>query len=189
MAPYHPDLPNFTRILHDHQCVIDISPRLCGVLPEPPLVAYCRPPNLRDLLVRAAYGQTKEAYRGNSQCQQPCCKTCPHMKTGTLFCSKTTGERFCVKAIADCRTRNVVHLIECKKCAIQYIGETENALRVRLTGHRSDIKHRRTDRPVAKHFSLPDHSMEDLSIMVIQKIYRKDTNYRRRKESHWIETI
>ena len=46
-----------------------------------------------------------------------------------------------------------------------------------------------TDRPMAKHFSLPDHSMEDLSIMVIEKIYRKDTDHRRRKESHWIEMI
>ena len=113
----------------------------------------------------------------------------PHMKTGTSFCSRTTGEWFRVKATTYFLTRNVVYLIECKKCAIQYFGETENALRVRLTGHRSDIKHRRIDRPVAKHYSLPDHSMEDSSIMVIEKIYREDTDHRRRKESHWIETI
>ena len=111
------------------------------------------------------------------------------MKTGTSFGRKTTDEQFHVKATADCRTRNVVYLIECKKCAIQYIGETENALRICLTGHQSDIKHRRTNRPVAKHFSLPDHSMHDLSIMVIKKIYREDTDHWRQKESHWIETI
>ena len=131
----------------NRQCVIDVSPRLRGALPEPLLVAYRRPPNLRDLLVRAAHCQTKEAYRGNSQCQQPRCKTGPHIKTGTSFSIKTTGERLCVKETADCRTRNVVYLylIECKKCAIRYVGETENALCVRLTGHRSDIKHRRID--------------------------------------------
>ena len=71
----------------------------------------------------------------------------------------------------------VSYLIECKKSAIQYFGETENALRVLLTGCQSDVKHRRTDRPVAKHFLLPDQSMEDLSIMVIEKIYREDTDY------------
>ena len=111
------------------------------------------------------------------------------MKTGTSFCSRTTGEWFSVKATTDCQTRNVVYIIECKKCAIQYVGETENALCIRLTGHRLDIKHRQIDRPVAKHFSLRDHSMKDLSIMVIEKIYREDTDYQRRKESHWIETI
>ena len=146
------------------------SPPLLPPITRAPFVSYRHPPNLRDLLVRAAYGQeTKEAYRGNSQCQQPRCKTCPHMKTGTSFCNKTMGKRFRVKATADCRTRNVVYLI----------GQTENALRVCLTGHRLDIKHRQTDRPVAKHFSLPDHSMEDLSIMEIEKIYREDTDYRR----------
>ena len=76
-----------------------------------------------------------------------------------------------------------------QKCAVQYVGETENALRVRLTGHRSDINHRRTDRPVARHFSQPDHSIHDLTIMVIEKIHREDSNHRKRKESHWIELL
>ena len=89
----------------------------------------------------------------------------------------------------DCRTRNVVYLIECAKCSIQYIGETENALRVRLTGHRSDISHHRLDRPVALHFNQPHHSLKDLTIMVIEKIYREDAQLRRQKERYWIETI
>ena len=112
-----------------------------------------------------------------------------HIKTGTVFNSTTTGAQFRAKATADCGTSNVVYLIECRRCAIQYVGETENALHVRLTGHRSDIKHRRIEKPVAKHFSLPDHSMEDLKLMVIEKIHREDSEYRKRKESRWIEMI
>ena len=189
VVTFHPDLPHLTHILNDYQCVISTSPRLSGALPKPPLVAYRRPPNLRDLLVRAAYGQVRETYKGNDQCQQPRCKTCAHIKMGTTFRSTTTGQRFRVRATADCRTRNVVYLIECKKCAIQYVGETDNALRVRLTGHRSDINHHRTDRPVAQHFTLPDHSIKDLTIMVIEKIHREDINHRKRRESHWIEMI
>ena len=94
-----------------------------------------------------------------------------------------------MKATADCRTKNVVYLIECAKCSIQYVGETENALRVRLTGHRSDINHQRLDRPVAHHFNQPHHSLKDLTIMIIEKIYREDANFRKLKESYWIETI
>ena len=189
VVTFHPDLPHLTRILRDHQCVIDISPRLKGALPKCPLVAYRRPPNLRDILVRAAFKQQRETYKGNSPCKHPRCKTCAHIKTGTMFNSTTTGAQFRVKATADCGTSNVVYLIECRRCAIQYVGETENALRVRLTGHRSDIKHRRIEKPVAKHFSLPDHSMEDLKIMVIEKIHREDGEYRKQKESRWIEMI
>ena len=169
-----------------HQCYPTTT--RCVTEP-PPIVAYEHHPNLMDLLVRAAYGQTKETYSGNSQWQQPSYKTRHHIKTGTSFCSRTTGELFRVKATADCRTRNVVHLIKYKKYTIQYIGETENALCGRLTGHRSGIKQCRTVRSVAEHLSLPDYSMEDLSIMVTDKIYGEHTDYWRRKESHWIEII
>jgi len=31
------------------------------------------------------------------------------------------------------------------------------------------------EKPVAAHFNLPGHSMEDLTIMVIEKIWREDT--------------
>ena len=142
VVTYHPDLPHLTRVLHNNQCIINMSTRLKGALPKPPLVAYRRPPNLRNLLVRATYGQVKQTHKGNSQCQQSRCKACAHIKIGTTFRSTTTGERFQVKATADCRTRNVVYLIECKMCAIQYVGKTENALHIQLTGHRSDINHR-----------------------------------------------
>ena len=106
-----------------------------------------------------------------------------------MFNSIITGARFHMKATADYGTSNVVYLSECRRCAIQYVGETENALRVRLTGHRSDLKHRRIEKPVAKHFSLPDHSMEDLKVMVIEKIHREDSEYRKRKEIRWNKMI
>ena len=189
VVTFHPDLPPLTRILRNNQCVINTSPRLRGALPEPPLVAYRRPPNLRNFLVRAAYGQKRATHEGNSRCNQPRCKTCAHIRTGTTLRSTTTGERFRVKATANCLTRNVVYVLECTKCSIQYVGETENALRVRLTGHRSDIRHRRTEKPVARHFNLVDHSINDLTIMVIETIHREDTEYRKRKERYWIETL
>ena len=192
VVTFHPDLPHLMRILRDHQCVIDISPRLREALPKCPLVAYHHPPNLRDLLVREAFKQQREMYKGNSPCtpcKHPHCKTCIHIKTGITISSTITGTRFCVKATACCGTSNVVYLIECRQCAFQYVGETGNALHVRLTGHRSEINHRRIKKPVAKHFSLPDYSMDNLKVMVIEKIHREDSEYRKWKESCWIEMI
>ena len=105
------------------------------------------------------------------------------------FNSSVTGKIYQVKATANCKTSNVVYLIECKKCRKQYVGETENALHVRMNGHRSDIKHRRLEKPVAKHFNSTGHSLEDLSIYVIEKIHREEANFRKAKESHWIQTL
>ena len=181
VVTFHPDLPFLTHILRNNQCIIITSPRLWGALPEPPLVAYCRPPNLRDFLVRSAHGQKKETYEGNSQCHQPHGKTCAHIRTGTTFRSTTTGERFQVKATTNCQTRNVVYVIV---CTIQYVGKTENTLRVRLMGHWSDIRHKRTEKPVARHLNLVDHSSNNLTIMVIETIHREDAEHRKRKESY-----
>ena len=60
----------------------------------------------------------------------------------------------------------------------------ENALYVRLTEHQSDISHQQVERPVSRHFILPGHSLQDLSIMVIEKIHRDDTDFRSGKETH-----
>ena len=57
---FHSDLPHLKCILHQYQCVIDTSPRLKKALASLPLVAYRHPPNLKDPLIRATFGQTKE---------------------------------------------------------------------------------------------------------------------------------
>ena len=106
-----------------------------------------------------------------------------------MFHSMTTSESFHVKATANCQTRNVVYITESTICSIQYVGRTENALRICLMGHRSDIRHKHMEKPVAKHLNLVDHSINDLIIMVIEMIHREVAEYRRRKESHWIEMI
>ena len=62
----------------------------------------------------------------NSRYQQSHCITCTHIKTGTTICSTTTGKTFRVKATADYCTKNVVYVIECTKCATQFIREIEN---------------------------------------------------------------
>ena len=53
---------------------------------------------------------------------------------------------------------------------MQYVGETENALHIRMNGHRSDITTKKLDKPVAAHFNQPYHSLEDLRVMGIEKI-------------------
>ena len=96
---------------------------------------------------------------------------------GTTFSSTTTGKWFCVKATMDCGNGNMVYLIECKRCAIQYVEETESTLHIRLKGHRLDIKHHGIEKPVAKHFTLLDHPLEDLTITVNEMIHREDSEY------------
>ena len=83
----------------------------------------------------------------------------------------------------------MVYVIECKKWNKQYDGEMENALHMRMNGHQSDIKHQHLKKPVAAHFNSEGHSLQDLSIFVIEQIHREEASYRRAKESYWIQTL
>ena len=47
----------------------------------------------------------------------------------------------------------------CKKCGLQYVGETENTLHARMNGHRSDIRTRKTEKPVAVYFCQQNHTI------------------------------
>ena len=51
----------------------------------------------------------------------------------------------------------------CKKYnnkKIKYVGQTQNQLRIRTVCHKYDIRHE-VDTPVANHFKLPGHSLEE----------------------------
>ena len=54
--------------------------------------------------------------------------------------------------MVHCKTSNIIYLIEGQKCKKQYVGEMENALHLRLNGHRSDYYGQLADKPVAVHF-------------------------------------
>ena len=55
---------------------------------------------------------------------------------------------------------------------MQYIGETENALHIRMNGHCSGIT---TKKVGFFHFNQPGHTPEDLRVMGIVKIYNGNT--------------
>ena len=37
----------------------------------------------------------------------------------------------------DCDSKNVIYLVSCKKCRLQYVGSTTTDLRIRFRNHKS----------------------------------------------------
>ena len=136
---------------------------------------------------------TKGIRNGNRPCNTKGCVTCRHIKTTDTFQSTVTKRSYKVRTSATCKTKGTVYLIQCKRCRKQYVGMTKNALHIRLTGHRYDIRNMKTQKSaVAKHFNLRGHSMKDLTVMVIEKIPEGDVQTRRGCEKHerkWIGTL
>ena len=69
---------------------------------------------------------------------------------------------------------------------MQYVGMTTRALHERFNDHRSDIRLKKQT-PIAEHFNLPDHSMEDLTIMIIDQ--EDNVKKLRERERYWINEL
>ena len=83
---YDPRLPSLPNIVKKHwRTMIDSDPHLKEVFPLPPLVAYKRPKNIRDKIIRSkipttAQKRPKRVVPGMSRCNQ--CPICPFVKEG-----------------------------------------------------------------------------------------------------------
>ena len=106
------------------------------------------------------------------------------------FTSHKTGQVFKMKFAASCKSSNIVHLISCRRCGPQYVGETGQELHCRINGHRSDIRHRRTEESlVAEHFNGAGHTLADLTVVAIDQLYSHDACICKILESRWIRTL
>jgi hypothetical protein len=196
VVTYHPRLPYLDGIIRKHWSIINSHPRLHKAFPELPIISYRRPPNLKDSLVRAKVNSkhklpsTPES-SGCRPCQKPRCKNCAYIQTTNIFKNKSQTTCFDIRQESTCATNNVVYLIECNICGIQYVGETGNAIRQRMCNHRSTVKHaiRHMDKPVAAHFSLPGHSVKDIKGTVIECLGSQSKFRRQHREKFWIATL
>ena len=135
----------------------------------------CFPKNLKYLLVRATLTSTPSESPGNYPCGVSRCKTCPVLRVTDEFSSQKTGQSYKVKFCASCKFFNIVYLSTCRRCGLQYMGETSQPPHARINGHWSDIAHRRTDvSPVAEHFNSSGHSVSNMTVMVIELSSSRD---------------
>ena len=87
----------------------------------------------------------------------------------------------------------LIYLITCKRCTKQYIGKTTTSLYTRFNNTRSDTKIYTTERgkslPIAHHFNLPDHTINDAQLMAIEKIHNHREQTILYRESFWINKL
>ena len=68
------------------------------------------------------------------------CATCPYISDGlTHFTFFSTGETHPIKSNLTCETKNLIYMIKCNRCNLQYIGETKRPLKGRFNEHRRTI--------------------------------------------------
>jgi len=105
------------------------------------------------------------------------CKTCPYVYKDRVAVSHITKMGFCFKNLIDvtydCALNNVIYLIECKKCGIQYVGETSRSLSCRFGQHRRSIEKKDRTTKLYEHFLTKNHAISDMSVRILEAVPRE----------------
>ncbi len=197
---YHPALPSIPRIIaKGYRAMVESDPRLKEVFPKPPMVAYRRPPSLREKLIRAKVPpppdpntRPKRELKGMKKCGD--CSTCDYVQEGKEVKATHTNAAAIINAAVTCRDCRVIYCITCKKprCRQQYCGKTESEFRTRMYQHRvsvtgTDGKTRPDlNKAIGAHYNGPGHKVSDMSVTILEKVYSKDPMVLAVREQHWI---
>ena len=192
VTTYHPSLPNIGGLIRELQPVLHCSERCRNAVPNLPMVAFRRPKNLRDYLVHAKLKTTQQIARGTVKCQNRRCDVCNYLSLGNKFTSHVTGKTYSVNYNLDCNSKNVIYLLFCKVCGVQYVGSTMTKFRFRFNNHKSRLKRheklgeiqKEKDDVINRHFSLEGHrGLQDVGVLLIDKVSSKTELLQ--KEGQW----
>ena len=156
------------------------------------------------LLKYREVGDQEEPMGAALKCGRRFCECCLWIKETSYILKHERNEYdniyrqslIAIEGGINCQSQNVIYVIECKKCEMQYVGETRCNLKTRLQRHLSDIRTRK-DTSVAIHFNydcVSDLNVADLIIYPIEIIPDQGSSYKNEKkllmrESFWIKEL
>lgn len=174
--------PNINKILKKHFNILEQSKRLSKIFTSPPGVVYRRPRSIRDHLINSKIGTKPQI--GCRPCGKGRCKVCKHMQTTTVAESTHSNFKHKISGALDCDSNNVIYLLECGVCNMQYVGQTDTPFRIRFNNHRSHVRSL-PGLPLSKHVALKDHNFEGIKVTLLENNFRT-TREREQRESYFI---
>lgn len=197
VTEHNPSNPNFKQIIDKHWPKLDRSVATRALTDYSIVYSKRRPPNLKDLLVRAKLPNQKN--RGSNECQYEDpndCAICPILnKSGKFYHHPQNATYITMKKVC-CTSSNVVYLLECQTCKLCYIGETKRNIAVRIKEHLYDVRRQKTDTStVARHFTMhqqtnnPEISVSILQFIKMNPDLEATTIFRKQEEKKWIARL
>ena len=189
---FDPRLPSIPNLQAKHwRSMIAQDCHLAEVFPKPPLTAFKRQRNLRDILIRAKVPKPVKIHKerqlkGMKKCGKSCV-ACPYILEGNVV--KIGLKEWKINTKLNCNSYNVIYLLKCKKenCKERYyIGQTKNMFKNRVSDHKGYITKKKTEKSTGYHFSQPGYSLSDLTVTLLELVKKNDPLYRREREKHFI---
>ena len=111
-----------------------------------------------------------------------------------IYTFHSTGDPRIINHRIDCNSRNVIYMVECRRCNKQYIGETKRQL---VLKERSNEHRRPVDKQVhpnnykltavSGHFLSLNHSASDMQLIPLKPIKSNRDDVRKVREAHLID--
>ena len=187
-------LPDVAVILRRNRYLLHRSQRMRDIFPSDPMVAYKRGRNLKDILVhRKTRGLISKQGSGKSDSCGKECVICKRMYAeGDRVAGAQMGCMTTYDRTIGCRSVNVVYGIWCEVCRyVCYVGETGGCLYARVQNHLSSIRasNPAVTLPVRGHFCATGHSVNDVRVVGLERVWRQDVEYRRVREKRWMNLL
>ena len=154
-----------------------------------PLVGFKKGKSLKDILFMAKVRKEAQEKGFSKGCGGKCCQVCKYVKDSELFESKS-GQSFKIRGENNCNNEMIVHLVNCKCCQKQYVGNTNTKFRLRFNNYKTCHTRHSLNKPVPQesfHAQFKEQShkgMDDWLFILIDKA-ENVVQLRRRREALW----
>ena len=140
VTTYNPNNPAVFQLIRKTLPMLNQSTPLKSIMTRTKVIRSQRQPrNLKRMLTNSYFKRTDQDPEVK-KCGVKRCGTCPFLKEGREFTFSTRNETFRVKHSMNCTSTNLVYVITCAGCGQNYIGETGDVLRNRVTVHKQQIR-------------------------------------------------
>ena len=198
ITTYNPGFRGLKNVVQKNWDLLGKSFTTRAIYREKVLSAFRRPKNLKDYLVRAKLKpeSPETSAPSSNRCLRPnTCRYCPKLNTdGRILCS-ASGRTYMSRFNVCCSSSNLIYCITCKRCGIQYVGQTKCELKVRFSAHFLKISKNDPESEIARHFNSEHHmDLDDVSIHIVDFIYSAPDSPRAKHlrdllEFNWIQRL
>ena len=133
-----------------HWHILSINENLRKVFDKKPLISHRRNTNLHQLIGGNRIFKHKVLRKNTKQPKQSghcstclskinnfCCKQVEQTKTVQSYRTKKTFQIF---HNPTCKSENLIYLLQCRICQLQYVAKSETPFNIRLNNHRKGAK-------------------------------------------------
>ena len=99
--------------------------------------------------------------------------------------------RFRIQNLTTIRTStNVVYCLQCNKenCKQIYVGQTQRTLKERFGEHKTSVR-KEANNAIGGHFNGPGHSIANMNIIALEKVYTPGQATIEKRESLYINKL